>query len=157
MQAWSHDAKQVYNPSKQIAAVGFPTSGGYAGWDFQAFVNEVGGQLLDEPNKQITFAQQTGVDALTYLKQLYAYSPSIITNGTNTFATGHEAMYISGPWEVSGFQQNFPDLQWGATLLPKGVRDGTNIGGENNVIYKSSNNQALAWQWLKFLTNKCHK
>ena len=148
------DAQKVYNPGKQIAAVSFPTSGGYAGWVFPAFVNQAGGTMLNEQNKQITFADKPGVDALTYLKQLYSYSPSNIVGATNSFATGHVAMLVSGPWEISGFQQNFPDLHWGAALLPKGVQDGTNIGGENNVVYKQSKNQALAWQWLKFLTGK---
>jgi len=148
------DAKAVYNPAKQIAAVSFPTSGGYAGWVFPAFVNQAGGSMLDEQSKKVLFADKPGVDALTYLKQLYGYSPASIVNATNSFATGHVAMLVSGPWEVSGFQQNFPDLHWGAALLPKGVRNGSNIGGEDLVVYKASKNQALAWEWLKFLTGK---
>ena len=148
------DAKQVYNPGRQIAAISFPTSGGYAGWVFPAFVNEAGGNMLDEQNKKILFADKPGVDALTYLKTLYAYSPSNIVNASNSFATGHVAMLVSGPWEVSGFKQNFPDLHWGAALLPKGVRNGSNIGGEDLVVYKHSKNQALAWEWLKYLTSK---
>lgn len=148
------DAKKVYNPDKQIAAISFPTSGGYAGWVFPAFVNQAGGTMLDEQSKKVTFADKPGVDALTYLKQLYAYSPARIVNATNSFATGHVAMLVSGPWEISGFKQNFPDLHWGAALLPKGVRNGSNIGGEDLVVYKHSKNQALAWEWLKFLTEK---
>lgn len=148
------DAKKVYNPGKQIAAVSFPTSGGYAGWVFPAFVNQAGGDMLDEQNKKVTFADKPGVDALTYLKQLFAYSPADIVNATNSFATGHVAMLVSGPWEISGFQQNFPDLHWGVALLPKGVRNGSNIGGEDLVVYKHAKNQALAWEWLKFLTGK---
>ncbi len=148
------DAKAVYNPAKQIAAVSFPTSGGYAGWVFPAFVNQAGGSMLDEQNKKILFADAPGVAALTYLKQLYAYSPSAIANATNSFATGHVAMLVSGPWEISDFKQNFPDLHWGAALLPMGVRNGSNIGGEDLVVYKASKHQALAWEWLKYLTGK---
>ncbi len=110
--------------------------------------------MLDEQNKKILFADAPGVAALTYLKQLYAYSPSAIANATNSFATGHVAMLVSGPWEISDFKQNFPDLHWGAALLPMGVRNGSNIGGEDLVVYKAAKHQALAWEWLKYLTGK---
>ncbi|HLG78409.1 MAG TPA: ABC transporter substrate-binding protein [Ktedonobacteraceae bacterium] len=145
------DAKKTYDPAKKIAAAYFPTTGGYAGWMFPAFVAQAGGTMLDEQNKKVTFADKPGVDALTLWKQLYSYSPADITGGKNAFQTGHVAMLISGPWEIPGFA-DFPDLHWGVSLLPKDVQNGTNLGGENGVVYQKSKHQRLAWEWLKFLS-----
>ncbi len=146
-------AKQAYNPDKKVAAIYFPTGGGYAGWMFPAFVYQQGGGMLDEQNKKVTFADNAGVDALALWKQLYSYSPTSITGAQNAFQTGHVAMMISGPWEIPGFA-DFPNLHWGVTMLPKGSQDGTNLGGENGIVYKKSQHQQLAWEWLKFLSTE---
>jgi multiple sugar transport system substrate-binding protein len=145
-------AKQVYSEENRIAAFELPR-GGWGAWLFPGFVTTAGGTMLDESKKVIGFSQQPAVDALTLWKELLPYSPRDITDGQNAFQTGHIAMKISGPWEIDGLKNDWPDLNWGVTLIPAKVANGSNIGGDNAVVYSTSQNKALAWAWLKFLTD----
>jgi len=148
-------AKEVYDPDKQIAAFSFNwghLGGGWGAWLWHAFVVTAGGQLLDEENHVVSFAEQPAIDALQLWIDLLKYSPLEILESENSFQTGHVAMMISGPWEIAGLRENWPDLNWGVALIPKKACFGTNIGGDNGVVYAASDNKALAWAWLKFLT-----
>ena len=146
-------AAEVYDPDNQIAAFAVPHGDGWGAWLFPAFVATAGGQMLDEQNQIVSFAEQPAIDALQLWKDLLTYSPREITDSANSFQTGHVAMMITGPWELPGLRENWPDLNWGVALIPKKVQYGSNIGGDNGVVYGSSENKELAWAWLKFLTD----
>jgi len=145
-------AEEVYDPENQIAAMEVPR-GGWAAWIFPAFVATAGGTMLDEANQVVTFGEQPAIDALTLWTTLSVYSPKEITDSENSFQTGHTAMKLSGPWEIDGLRNDWPDFNWGVTLVPANVANGSNIGGDNTVVYSTSENQSLAWAWLKFLTD----
>ena len=145
-------AEAVYDPENQVAAFEVPR-GGWAAWIFPAFVATAGGTMLDEENKVVSFGEQPAIDALTLWKTLAEYSPKEITDSQNAFQTGHTAMKLSGPWEIDGLRNDWPDLNWGVTLVPANVANGSNIGGDDAVVYAKSQNPDLAWAWLKFLTD----
>ncbi len=150
-------AEEVYDPDKQIAAFGFSWGhygGGWGAWLWHSFVAASGGQLLDEENQVVSFAEQPVIDALQLWVDLLAYSPFEVIESENSFQTGHVAMMISGPWEIGGLRESWPDLNWGVALIPRKAEAdfGTNIGGDNGVVYAASENKGLAWAWLKFLT-----
>jgi multiple sugar transport system substrate-binding protein len=150
-------ARDIHEQNPDIAAFETPHYGGdWAGWLFPAFVATAGGQMLDEENQQVTFAEPPAVEALALWKELFQYSPPAISDAQNAFANGRVAMKISGPWEVEGLRTNFPKLQWNVAPIPQRVQPGTNIGGENGVVFKNSDNKILAWAWLSFLTESEH-
>jgi multiple sugar transport system substrate-binding protein len=146
-------AEEVYDPDNQIAAFAVPSGDGWGAWLFPGFVATAGGQMLDEKNQVVSFAEQPAIDALQLWQDLLVYSPREITDSENSFQTGHVAMMITGPWELQGLRENWPDLNWGVALIPKKTVYGSNIGGDNAVVYESSENKAVAWAWLKFLTD----
>lgn len=145
-------AEAVYDPENQIAAMEIPT-GGWGAWIFPAFVATAGGTMLDEENHIVSFGEQPAIDALELWVTLASYSPTEITGSENAFQTGHVAMKLSGPWDLDGLANDWPDLNWGVTLIPSKVSEGSNIGGDNAVIYSTTENPDLAWAWLKFLTD----
>lgn len=145
-------SQNVYDPDNEIAAFNVPQGDGWGAWLFPGFVATAGGTMLDESNKEVTFAEAPAVDALSLWVELLQYSPIEISTAQNAFQTGHVAMMISGPWELGGLRTNWPELNWDVALIPKNVQWGSNIGGDNAVVYKDSENKDLAWAWIKFLT-----
>jgi ABC-type glycerol-3-phosphate transport system substrate-binding protein len=146
-------ARQVHEANPEIAAFNMTKGGGWGGWLFPAFVATAGGKMLDEEAKAVTFADQPAIDALTLWRDLQPYSPYEILDAANSFETGRTAMTISGPWSIPNLRDNFPDLNWGVALIPQKTQFGSNIGGENGVVFSTSDNKPLAWEWLKFLTS----
>jgi len=145
-------AKNVYDPDKEIAAFNVPQGDGWGAWLFPAFVATAGGTMLDESSREVTFAEAPAVDALSLWVELLKYSPIEISTAQNAFQTGHVAMMISGPWELGGLRAEWPELNWDVALIPKKVQWGSNIGGDNAVVYKDAKNKDLAWAWIEFLT-----
>lgn len=145
-------AKKVYDPQKKIAAFAVPRGDGWGAWLFPGFVATAGGKMLDAKTKTVSFGEQPAIDALNLWKDLLSYSPRMITDSQNAFQTGRVAMMISGPWELNGLRTNWPKLNFGVALIPKGKANGSNIGGDNAVVYAKAKNKALAWEWLKFIT-----
>ena len=145
-------AEEIYDPDNQIAAMEVPR-GGWGAWIFPAFVATAGGTMLDEENHIVSFGEQPAIDALELWVTLASFSPTEITGSENAFQTGHVGMKISGPWELDGLANDWPELNWGVTMVPSKVSEGSNIGGDNAVVYSTTENPDLAWAWLKFLTD----
>jgi len=148
-------AKAVYKEDN-IAAFGVPSGDGWGAWIFPAFVHAAGGEMVDQTGKKAVFNSQAGVDALELWVELLKYSPRKILDSANSFETGHVAMIINGPWMLDHWKNNWPDLNFGITLIPKKTRYATNIGGEDIVIASYCKYPEEAWNFIKFVTNKDH-
>lgn len=147
--------KVAENPEK--AAFEEIGTGGYLSWYYQAFLCNAGGSLTNEAEDEITFQQEPGVKAAQLLKDLYDASPEEIRASNSAFGNGNVAFTLGSGAEIDSLEQNFPNLNFGAMLIPPAETGGTsysNIGGENLVIYADSANQDAAFELLTFLSEK---
>ncbi|MGE5598208.1 MAG: ABC transporter substrate-binding protein [Bacteroidota bacterium] len=148
---WLAMAKKVYRPGK-IAAFEGIWDGGWGAWLFPAFVHAAGGTMMSPDGKRITFNEAPAVEALRFIQEMRKYSDLAVISSDKAFENGRVATKISGPWEISGYRTNFPNLRYGVALVPKKKVHASNIGGENLVIYKTTKDPKAAWDFLKFLS-----
>lgn len=148
---WLAMAKKVYQPGK-IAAFEGIWDGGWGAWLFPAFVHAAGGTMMSPDGKRVTFNEAPGVEALKFIQEMRKYSDLTVISSDKAFENGRVATKISGPWEITGYRTNFPNLRYGVALVPKKKYYASNIGGENLVIYKTTKNPKAAWDFLKFLS-----
>ena len=133
-----------------------PTSEFYQSWfDFMPlYAAETGGtQLLEDG--AATFADENGLAVGEFWKTLYdeGLAGREAYQG-DSFADGIAAMSIVGPWAVSVYE----DVNWGVVPVPTSAgtapeetftfSDAKNIG-----LYSACENQATAWDVLKFSTS----
>ena len=125
------------------------------GWSF-------GGQFYDKASGKITANDPAIVKALEW-ETTYAekYNIEAVTNFSNAsggdvnpFAAGMVAMMVSGPWEISGFKDTAPDLEYGVSYVP--TPTGTDFkswaGGWSHIIPKGAKNIEAAAEFGKFMT-----
>jgi multiple sugar transport system substrate-binding protein len=146
----------VHQANPGIAGIVVPKGDGYGAWMWPGFVASAGGTLLDESNKKVLLDSKPAVDALSLWVDLLPSSPRKITDSAKAFETGHAAMTITGPWDVTAIKDQFPDLSFGVAPLPYRDKPASNIGGENLVVFKHTAKADLAWKWLTLLTSKEH-
>jgi len=151
---WIKMAKDVY-VEDQIAAFETPNGDGWGAWLFPAFVASAGGSMVSEDESQVTIGEKPAIDALNLWLTLSEYSDPSVKDSANAFNQGKIATKISGPWELWGLDNNFPELNYGVALIPRKADGGihaSNIGGENMVVFQNSKNPEAAWGLIKFLT-----
>ncbi|PWC06207.1 extracellular solute-binding protein [Mycetocola zhujimingii] len=128
-----------------------------AQFDFMPlYAAETGGTGLVEDG-EATFADEEGVDVATFWKTIYdeGLAGKEQIQG-DAFASGQSAMAIVGPWAVAVYGE---DVNWGAVPVP--TQDGTpaeetyTFSDAKNVgLYSACENQATAWEVLKFATSE---
>lgn len=149
-------AKEVHAKHPDIAGVSLPKGDGFGAWLFPGFVASAGGTMLDEKDKQIEFTQPPAQKALALWRTLLASSPRKITNTDSAFQKGLAAMMFSGPWDILGIREQFPQLHFNVALMPKDVQEASTIGGDNGVVFSGAHNKRAAFQWLQFLSDAKH-
>ncbi|MFA9397588.1 MAG: extracellular solute-binding protein [Clostridiaceae bacterium] len=152
---WVSISKDVY-VKDQIAAFEGIGGGGWGAWLLPAFIHSAGGSMVNEDETAVTFGEQPGIDSLNLLVNLLKYSDQSVRESQNAFGNGLVAFKVSGPWEIDSFKTNFPNLNFGVTLIP--AKDSftsySNIGGDNLVVYKDSTNAESGYELIEFLTNE---
>ncbi|WBU37333.1 extracellular solute-binding protein [Homoserinibacter sp. YIM 151385] len=123
---------------------------------YPLYAAESGGAQLVEDGKA-TFADDAGYAAADFWAQLYAdgLAGQEQYQG-DAFADGQAAMSIVGPWAISVYGDS---VNWGAVPVPTSAgtapeetytfSDAKNIG-----LYSACDNQATAWDVLKFSTSE---
>ncbi|MFI7704268.1 ABC transporter substrate-binding protein [Nonomuraea sp. NPDC049480] len=149
-------SEKVHREHANVAGVSLPKGDGFGAWIFPAFVASAGGTMVDETAKKITFNGPQGQEALGLWRTLLTSSPRKITNTDQAFQKGLAAMTFSGPWDVLGIREQFPQLKFGVSLLPKKLEEASTIGGDNGVVFSKSDHPDAAWKWLKFLSSAEH-
>ncbi|TDD65150.1 extracellular solute-binding protein [Jiangella aurantiaca] len=135
-----------------------PTSEFFQSWfDFYPlYAAETGGTPLIEEG-EATFADDAGTGVAEFWKTLYDEGlASREAYQGDSFADGQAAMAIVGPWAIAVYGEN---VNWGAVPVPTSAgtpaeetytfSDAKNIG-----LYTSCENQATAWDVLKFATSE---
>lgn len=151
---WLSMASDVYIPG-EVAAFEVPNGDGWGAWLYPAFVASAGGSMVNADETIVTIDEQPAVDAIELWTELRKFSDYEVTDSTNAFNLGLIATKVSGPWELGNLRNNFPDLDFGVTLMPKKTANdihASNIGGENIVVYNTVKNPEAAWALIKFLT-----
>jgi len=144
-------SKEIYIPG-EVSAFEYLEGDGWGAWIIPAFVHSAGGEMVVDG--KAVFNSQAGVDALNLMKELKKYSEKEVLDSANAFETGHIGMIVNGPWMLSSYRNNWPDLNFGIALIPMKEKYATNLGGEDIVIYSDSENKEASWKFIKFLTNK---
>ena len=138
--------------------------GGTYFWAPAPIFYAMGGKVVDDG---ITTADgytngPESVAAFTMLKDMFdqgCISPNLLGGGIGTadgHATGLYAMIVDGPWMVDIYSGNYPDFEVNFAPIPAGP-DGTTssvVGGEDVVIFDSSENADAAMKWMAFLLSE---
>ena len=123
------------------------------------FVFQNGGEFHDDKGN-LKLTEPEFVEATEFYLNLYkrgiATIPSDVGAGWNGDVMGREqaAMCISGAWCIPYFQENFPDMDYGLAVLPKGKQAATLAFSVAMVIPKQAVYPDDAWQLLAYLTGK---
>lgn len=65
------------------------------------------------------------------------------------FKQGRVGAIISGPWLRGQIASEAPDLNYGLAPVPKGTTQATWAGSDSLMLFKSSPNKQLAWQFIE--------
>ena len=148
----------VSSGAAEYAIYPSPTSQFFQSWfDFYpAYTAESGGSLFIEDG-EATFNSPEGVAVGEFWKTLYAEGLAGKEQYQgDSFADGKAAMSSAGPWAVSVYKDA---VNWGAVTFP--TTDGTpadeayTFSDAKNVgMFTACENQATAWDVLKFATSE---
>ncbi|MFC7363358.1 ABC transporter substrate-binding protein [Nocardioides astragali] len=149
-------SEDVNNENPDVAGVAVPKGDGFGAWMYPGFVASAGGTMLDEKNKKVTFADVPAEEALDLWHTLLESSPREITNSDLPFQKGLAAMMFSGPWDIVGIREQFPQLKFDVALMPMKETEASTIGGDNGVVFSGADNEDAAFKWLQFLSDETH-
>lgn len=133
-------------------------SAGYAGWYFQAFLENCGGHLYDEATNTVAFNSEEGKEAAQFIKDLYRLDTNdeTIRSGANAFVNGDVLFKIGSSYDIDNIRKQSPNFNLGVALMPG--KDASShyscMGGENLVIPTSGSNKDGAMRLLLFLSEK---
>ena len=161
MDEFAKEACELSDPDNE--QYGYALGGTYF-WAPAPIFYTMGGQVVD---KDITTADgyingPDSVAAFSLLTDLYnqgCISPNLLGGGIGTadgHATGKYAMIIDGPWMVDIYKGNYPDFKVNFAPIPAGP-DGTTssvVGGEDVVVFDSSEQKDAAMAWTAFLLSE---
>jgi multiple sugar transport system substrate-binding protein len=137
--------------------------GGTGPWSVLPWIWSFGGGITDDA---VTTATGTlngegTVAAVTKLQDWLAkgyLSPSILGGGLATseqFGNDQAAMILEGPWMPGIFKNQFPDLAYDYATVPAGPGGTASVvGGEDVVVFKSTQNKAAALAFTRFMVSE---
>ena len=144
-------------PAEKALFEGIGTEG-YAGWYFQAFLENCGGALYNEETGKVAFNSDEGREAAQFIKDLYRLDSDDVNirAGANAFLNGDILFKIGSSFDIDNLLKQNPNFPLGAVLMPG--KDGSThyscMGGENLVIPESASNKDGAMELLMFLSEK---
>lgn len=132
-------------------------------WWSMPFLFSFQGKVLDEETMECKLSESGAVKALKFQVDLSnklkveggAWRSGAITPDMG-FKNKVYAMILNGPWNLENFKN--ANLNFGVSLIPGnsslGIKSKTNVGGNANVIFKSSKSPRLAMKFLRYLSSK---
>lgn len=137
--------------------------GGTGGWNMLPWIWSGGGAVTDA---NITKASGflNGADSvaalqfLVDLKKANQLGPATLGGDPKTdvgYAKDQYANILDGPWMIPIFKEQYPNKQVQLAPMPAGKGGSVSVvGGEDIVIFKSSKQQAAAWEFVKFMLSR---
>ena len=146
----------VKDASGKITREGLGQSCGQPADQFVTYLMQYGGSLLSEDGKAAALNSDAALKALTLLGDLsskYSVDSPQITDGT-CIPQGSAATGYRGTWVLPDYQRDYPDFSYKYEVmpLPPGATVDAWQGGSGwaNYVPKASNNQELAFKFMKF-------
>jgi multiple sugar transport system substrate-binding protein len=142
-----------------IVGIGFNKS---LGIDFSFWVEQAGGHLISEDEKNITFNSEAGIEAFDFVSEMikdgvakiageekYAYIP---------FARGEVAMMFSSTSKIPYLKEAIGEnkINWRAAVLPKGKRQAALFSGTDMAMFNthSPEEKLAGWEFMKYFMSK---
>ena len=131
-------------------------------WPFMAFFAQAGGELWDEAQLTTLINTPPGVEALKLIVDLLPHGASMrsgdltdsATGPDKLFGTGQTAILLDGSWRAPFLEQTFPELQFGIAPLPSHERSAIVSGSVLWAVSAHSHNKPLAWQMIRWMSNR---
>ncbi len=137
----------------------FADGGTYA-WAIDPWLWSFGGDMTDAEYTVSSgyYNNADSVAAYQFLKDMVDggyFHPGILGGGVDTWGglgQGSIAMIAEGPWFPSSFGSQFPDVEYGMTLMPAGKGGSVSVvGGEDIVMFQQSENKEAAAKFISFM------
>jgi ABC-type glycerol-3-phosphate transport system substrate-binding protein len=130
--------------------------GSWMVWQWQPYLWQAGGDIIDDAQSKVLYNDQEGVRALEFWQRIFRELNlrSFTSDFDVAFASGRLAMAMDGPWNLPRYKDLLKRHDWAFAPLPKGpVNEATVVGGEYLAIFKQSKNPDAAWTFLKWLVS----
>ena len=119
-----------------------------------------GGQIYEDDLKSVAFANETGKEAMTWLKDMTQYmNPDFMSYSwsdafTTIFAEGKAAfgVYRSSQTDGTVFAETYPDLNWNFVTSLKNVDYGTFGATDCLTLMSAADDKELAMSFIKYVT-----
>lgn len=126
---------------------------------FLMFAWQNGGALLSDDNTIPKIDSPEVKEALEFYVRFFdeGLAPRELASGTdifNAFDKGFLPMFVSGPWMLRQIHEQLPHLdgRWDVTTMPAQKGFTSFVGGSSLVVFKSTKRPALAWEFIRFLS-----
>ncbi len=115
-----------------------------------------GGEVIAPDGSTATgyFNSAESKAGIKFYADLFANGYATTEDIVNAFETDRVVMWVNGPWCIGNWRRDFPNVQWGATPMPKGMRSASGSGSWNIGMSAFSNHKEEAWQVIQAITGK---
>lgn len=138
------------------------TSSGATWFLWAPFMWAAGGKTFDDEITGTQFDSQPAIDAASLWVDMYkaGLAPAESVSGTwgdveGLFTSGKSGFLLSGPYMVDLMASNFPELEYGITLIPGPETGMTSsfVGGDGMSIINATSNKDAAVEAFKWITD----
>lgn len=138
--------------------------GGGQMFTFVPFIWSNGGDLLSEDGKTCLLDQPEAIEALQLYDDMtnkYKVTPEGVTTyswseSQDAFLSGKASMTILGNSQLYTFKTEYPDFDFGVSLIPKkdGKEHSSFGGGDLIAIMEQSKNKEAAWDFAEYVLSE---
>lgn len=139
---------------KKVTGMGFENG---MGSELSMWIEQAGGDFVDEQEAKVLFNTEAGLNALTFINNMLKDGTARMAGEdgymSGPFTRGDVAMYIGSSAGISFVAADAGDMQWSTTPLPKGVVQAAPFQGTNITMFANSTEaeQAGAFEYMKYL------
>ncbi|MFJ8064324.1 extracellular solute-binding protein [Psychrobacillus sp. NPDC096426] len=139
---------------KKVIGMGFENG---MGSELSMWIEQAGGDFVDEKEGKVLFNSEAGLNALTFIDTMLKNGSARMAGEdgymSGPFTRGDVAMYIGSSAGIAYVAKDAGDMAWSTTPLPKGVEQAAPFQGTNITMFANSTEaeQAGAFEYMKYL------